>query len=165
MATGTNGIATEGEAKSKLDYSGSVDINKGCTKERVLPMGAMGQYLEEYKPKQLVKYSDIVKGNPNNIIFDVNFKLTGYVNAHLFCTFNDQDSVITSATINNTYSDGDSETVEFRISDYDNDIELHLKQMSFTPSGPGKMVLESDGLNDIMEFKIDDDGNLEVMEE
>ena len=25
MATGTNGIATEGEAKSKLGYSGSVD--------------------------------------------------------------------------------------------------------------------------------------------
>lgn len=28
MATGTNGIATEGEAKSKLGYSGSVDTNK-----------------------------------------------------------------------------------------------------------------------------------------
>lgn len=40
MATGTNGIATEGEAKSKLVYSGSVDTNKCCTKARAIAMGA-----------------------------------------------------------------------------------------------------------------------------
>jgi hypothetical protein len=59
MATGTNGIATESEAKSKLGYSGSVDTNKCCTKARAVVMGADGSKLGGYKDNQLVKYSDI----------------------------------------------------------------------------------------------------------
>lgn len=59
MATGTNGIATEGEAKSKLGYSGSVDTNKCCTKARAVAMGADSSKLTSYKDNQLVKYSDV----------------------------------------------------------------------------------------------------------
>ena len=59
MATGTKGIATEGEAKSKLGYSGSVDTNKCCTKARAVAMGADSSKLSAYKDNQLVKYSDI----------------------------------------------------------------------------------------------------------
>lgn len=59
MATGTNGIATEGEAKSKLGYSGSVDTNKCCTKARAIAMGADSAKLTSYKDNQLVKYSDL----------------------------------------------------------------------------------------------------------
>lgn len=59
MATRTNGIATEGEAKSKLGYSGSVDTNKCCTKARAVAMGADSSKLSAYKDNQLVKYSDI----------------------------------------------------------------------------------------------------------
>ena len=59
MATGTNGIATEGEAKSKLGYSGSVDTNKCCTKARAVAMGADSSKLTSYKDNQLVKYSDL----------------------------------------------------------------------------------------------------------
>lgn len=61
MATGTNGIATEGEAKSKLGYTGSVDTNKCCTKARAVAMGADSSKLTSYKDNQLVKYSDISK--------------------------------------------------------------------------------------------------------
>lgn len=61
MATGTNGIATEGEAKSKLGYSGTVDTNKCCTKTRAVAMGADSSKLTSYKDNQLVKYSDISK--------------------------------------------------------------------------------------------------------
>lgn len=61
MATGTNGIATEGEAKSKLGYSGSVNTNKCCTKARAIAMGADSSKLTSYKDNQLVKYSDISK--------------------------------------------------------------------------------------------------------
>lgn len=60
MATGTNGIATEGEAKSKLGYSGTVDTNKCCTKARAIAMGADSSRLGNYSNNQLVKYSDIV---------------------------------------------------------------------------------------------------------
>ena len=63
MATGTNGIATEGEAKSKLGYSGSVDTNKCCTKARAVAMGADSAKLGNYSDSQLVKYSDIIKLN------------------------------------------------------------------------------------------------------
>ena len=59
MATGTNVIATEGEAKSKLGYSGSVDTNKCCTKARAIAMGADSAKLTSYKDNQLVKYSDV----------------------------------------------------------------------------------------------------------
>lgn len=59
MATGTNGIATEGEAKEKLGYSGSVDTNKCCTKARAIAMGADSSKLTSYKDNQLVKYSDL----------------------------------------------------------------------------------------------------------
>lgn len=59
MTTGTNGIATEGEAKSKLGYSGSVDTNKCCTKARAIAMGADSAKLTSYKDNQLVKYSDV----------------------------------------------------------------------------------------------------------
>lgn len=59
MTTGTNGIATEGEAKSKLGYSGSVDTNKCCTKARAIAMGADSAKLTFYKDNQLVKYSDV----------------------------------------------------------------------------------------------------------
>lgn len=59
MATGTNGIATEGEAKSKLGYSGSVDTNKCCTKARAVVMGADSAKLSGYTDNQLVKYDDI----------------------------------------------------------------------------------------------------------
>lgn len=59
MATGTNGIATEGEAKSKLGYSGSVNTNKCCTKARAIAMGADSAKLTSYKDNQLVKYSDL----------------------------------------------------------------------------------------------------------
>ena len=61
MATGTNGIATEGEAKSKLGYSGSVNTNKCCTKARAITMGADSSKLTSYKDNQLVKYSDLYK--------------------------------------------------------------------------------------------------------
>lgn len=64
MATGTNGIATEGEAKSKLGYSGSVDTNKCCTKSRAIDMGADRSKLSAYKDNQLVIYNDIVKNIP-----------------------------------------------------------------------------------------------------
>lgn len=63
MATGTNGIATEGEAKSKLGYSGSVDTNKCCTKARAIAMGAASNGLSNYNNNQLVKYSDIILPN------------------------------------------------------------------------------------------------------
>ena len=59
MATGTNGIATEGEAKIKLGYNGSVDTNKCCTKARAIAMGADNSKLTSYKDNQLVKYSDL----------------------------------------------------------------------------------------------------------
>lgn len=59
MATGTNGIATESEAKSKLGYSGSVDTNKCCTKARAIAMGADSTKLSGYTDNQLVKYDDI----------------------------------------------------------------------------------------------------------
>ena len=59
MATGINAIATEGEAKSKLGYTGSVDTNKCCTKARAIAMGADSSKLTSYKDNQLVKYSDI----------------------------------------------------------------------------------------------------------
>lgn len=61
MATGTNGIATEGEAKSKLGYNGSVNTNKCCTKARAVAMGADSSKLSAYKDNQLVKYDDIFK--------------------------------------------------------------------------------------------------------
>lgn len=59
MATGTNAIATEGEVKTKLGYSGSVDTNKCCTKARAIAMGADSAKLTSYKDNQLVKYSDV----------------------------------------------------------------------------------------------------------
>lgn len=59
MATGTNGIATEGEAKSKLSYTGSVNSSKGCTKARAVTMGVDSTKLSRYQDTQLVKYSDI----------------------------------------------------------------------------------------------------------
>lgn len=59
MATGTNAIATEGEAKSKLGYSGTVDTNKCCTKAKAVAMGADSSKLTSYKDNQLVKYSDL----------------------------------------------------------------------------------------------------------
>lgn len=71
MATGTNGIATEGEAKSKLGYSGSVDTNKCCTKARAIAMGADSSKLSAYKDNQLVKYSDI---QPAKIYYTVTVK-------------------------------------------------------------------------------------------
>lgn len=61
MATGTNGIATEGEAKIKLGYNGSVDTNKCCTKARAVAMGADSSRLTSYTDNQSVKYSDIYK--------------------------------------------------------------------------------------------------------
>ena len=73
MATGTNGIATEGEAKSKLGYSGSVNTNKCCTKARAIVMGADSSKLTSYKDNQLVKYSDLSKFVPKyNCTFDFN---------------------------------------------------------------------------------------------
>lgn len=74
MATGTNGIATEGEAKSKLGYTGSVDTNKCCTKARAIAMGADGSKLTSYKDNQLVKYNDIIKFNPK-LIINITFTL------------------------------------------------------------------------------------------
>lgn len=72
MATGTNGIATEGEAKSKLGYSGSVDTNKCCTKARAIAMGADSSKLTEYQDNQLVKYSDIYStGEPYYLGFNI----------------------------------------------------------------------------------------------
>lgn len=59
MATEINGIATEGEAKSKLKWGGDVDTNRGCTKARALYMGANEDKLSDYKSNQLVKYSDL----------------------------------------------------------------------------------------------------------
>ena len=61
MATGTNAIATEGEAKSKLGYSGTVDTNKCCTKAKAVAMGADSSKLGSYKDTQLIKYSNIAK--------------------------------------------------------------------------------------------------------
>lgn len=60
MATGTNGIATEGEAKIKLGYNGSVDTNKCCTKARAIAMGADSAKLSGYKDSKLIKYTDLV---------------------------------------------------------------------------------------------------------
>ena len=50
MATGSKGIATEGEAKSKLGSSASVTSNKLCTKSRALALGALeiGIYSRNY---------------------------------------------------------------------------------------------------------------------
>ena len=76
MATETNGIATEGEAKSKLVYSGSVDTNKCCTKARAIAMGADSSKLSEYKVNQLVKHSD-VQLDGYNIQFEVGYMITG----------------------------------------------------------------------------------------
>lgn len=77
MATGTNGIATEGEAKSKLGYSGSVDTNKCCTKARAVTMGADSSKLSAYKDNQLVKYSDI-QLDGYYIQYEVGYMVTGY---------------------------------------------------------------------------------------
>lgn len=59
MATGTNAIATEGEVKTKLGYSGTVDTNKCCTKSRAITFGANSSNLAPYENNQLVKYSDV----------------------------------------------------------------------------------------------------------
>lgn len=79
MATGTNGIATEGEAKSKLVYSGSVDTNKCCTKARAIAMGADRTKLTSYEDNQLVKYNDIV-----NVM--INYNIIDYFRAILYLT-------------------------------------------------------------------------------
>lgn len=68
MATGTNGIATEGEAKSILEYSGNVDTNKCITKARALEMGADSSALESYTDEQLVKYGDLSISKQDKII-------------------------------------------------------------------------------------------------
>ena len=83
MATGTNGIATEGEAKSKLVYSGSVDTNKCCTKARAIAMGADRTKLTSYEDNQLVKYNDIVKNIPPVMI---NYNIIDYFRAILYLT-------------------------------------------------------------------------------
>ena len=81
MATGTNGIATEGEAK--LVYSGSVDTNKCCTKARAIAMGADRTKLTSYEDNQLVKYNDIVKNIPPVMI---NYNIIDYFRAILYLT-------------------------------------------------------------------------------
>lgn len=58
MATETNGIATEGEAGSKLGYITDTP-NKCCTKTRAIAMGTDGTKLTDYDSNQLVKYSDL----------------------------------------------------------------------------------------------------------
>lgn len=83
MATGTNGIATEGEAKTKLGYSGSVTTNKCCTKARAIAMGADRSKLTGYQDNQLVKYNDIVKNIPP---VTINYDIIDYFRAILYLT-------------------------------------------------------------------------------
>lgn len=82
MATGTNGVATEGEAKSKLGYSGSVDTNKCCTKARAIAMGADGAKLTSYSNEQLVKYSDIqpLPQGESIMYLTANINISGWIN-------------------------------------------------------------------------------------
>lgn len=63
MATGPNGIATEGEAGLKLCYI-TATPNKCCTKARAIVMGADSSELTDYASNQLVKYKDLSRARP-----------------------------------------------------------------------------------------------------
>lgn len=72
-----NGIATEAEAKTKLNYTGSVDSDKCCTKQRAIEMGADSSKLSGYSDNQLVKYSDLTPGKVNLAMFSIIFSEGG----------------------------------------------------------------------------------------
>lgn len=63
MATGPNGIATEGEAGLKLGYI-TATPNKCCTKARAIVTGADSSKLTDYDSNQLVKYEDLSRARP-----------------------------------------------------------------------------------------------------
>lgn len=60
MATTTNGIATEGEAKTKISSSASVTTDLLITKARVYEIGGDVDNANSYESNQCVKYSDIL---------------------------------------------------------------------------------------------------------
>jgi len=62
MATTTNGIATEGEAKTKIGSSAAVTTNLLITKARVYEIGGNVDNANSYESNQCVKYSDILAG-------------------------------------------------------------------------------------------------------
>ena len=59
MATGTNAIANEGEAKTKGGSTVAVTSNKGCTKTRAIALNCT--VVGNYANNQLVKYSSLGK--------------------------------------------------------------------------------------------------------
>lgn len=72
MATGTNGIATEGEAKEKVigpRDEVTIVTNKCCTKERLITIGGR---VDGYESNQSVKYSDIKQGFIINVFNKTN---------------------------------------------------------------------------------------------
>lgn len=68
--TGTDEIALESEAKSKLGSSGLATANKYCTKTSAIAFGADSSKLSSYSNEQLVKYSDLAKTK-----FELSFSL------------------------------------------------------------------------------------------
>lgn len=61
MSTGKGGIATEGEAKSKLGSNVSVTSNKLCTKSRALQIGALEIGMQSLPSNKCVLYSQLIK--------------------------------------------------------------------------------------------------------
>lgn len=64
-------IATEQEAKEKLNFSGTVDTNKCCTKAKAIELKANITKLSGYNDNQLVQLSDLDKGEAQYIYFNV----------------------------------------------------------------------------------------------
>lgn len=64
-------IATEQEAKEKLNFSGTVDTNKCCTKAKAIELKANITKLSGYNDNQLVQLSDLDKGEAQYIYFNI----------------------------------------------------------------------------------------------
>lgn len=90
MATGTNAIATEREAATKLYYTGTdITDNKCVTRSKVVSMGSYQTTpLGGYADNQLVKYTDI-QPQLTYSAFD-----NAYIN--VYCALNLSSSVINS---------------------------------------------------------------------
>lgn len=103
MATGTNGIATEGEAKEKIigpRDEVTIVTNKCCTKERLITIGGR---VDGYESNQLVKYSDIKQGFIINV-FNKTSENTPQEKFYLNFSFDsDIDTYVTINGICNSY--------------------------------------------------------------
>lgn len=140
MATGTNAIATEQEAKNKInpDSTIAVDSTKCCTKKKAKSLGAYG--LTNYSDARLVKYQDLFYGGSASIL-DTNlvavFKQNQYTNV-------DQLYLLVTITVSDGVNNFTKETKIPAINESDSAINNTIYNL---PSGYVGIVSQSIGNN------------------